>query len=340
MSDTEIAGPGPAPNEELPNVDVVILSWGRVTDTCAAIDSALGQQQVSTHVFVIDQGTEAAELERLKTFCADKRDVTLVCNGRNLGVPGGRNQGAALGASRYITSLDNDAEYASPFELYKAVTQFERDSELGILAFRIRLFSEEADDRSSWSYLKSIDKSAGTRFLADRFVGAGHMIRRSGFDAVGGYDDRLIFLHEEFDLSYKFISLGFKIIYDPSVAIRHKVSAERRVSWSGDRYYYNIRNKIYMASKFNLNIASNALDLFMEILSGIKKGYLRGVLRGIGGGIALIPTGLRLRWTDPKVHLSPRAKEYIRTALGVSGMSFQDRAVRRLRFALRRATQK
>ena len=331
---------GPETGPDLPNVDVVILSWGRVNDTCAAIDSALAQQKVLPRVIVIDQGTEVSELDRLKAFCAERAKVTLVCNGRNLGVPGGRNQGAAIGSAPYITSLDNDAEFASPLELQRAVEQFDRDAELGILAFRIRLFSDDADDQSSWSYLKPIAKAAGTHFLADRFVGAGHMIRRSSFEVVGGYDDRLIFLHEEFDLSYKFISQGFKIIYDPSVVIRHKVSAERRVAWNGDRYYYNIRNKIYMASKFNLNLASNALDLFMEVLTGLKKGYWRGVMRGVVGGIALVPTGLKLRWTDPRVHLTPKAKEYIRTVLGVSGMSFQDRAVRRLRFAVRRAAEK
>ena len=322
------------------DVDVVILSWGRVDDTCAAIGSALAQQDVSARVIVIDQGTEATDLARLKAFCAGEARITLICNDRNLGVPGGRNQGAGLGTAAHIVALDNDAEFASPFELSKAVAQFNRDPELGILAFRIRLFSTDADDRSSWSYLRPIDKNAGLRFVADRFVGAGHMIRRTGFEAVGGYDDRLVFLHEEAELSYKIINQGLSIVYDPDVVIRHKVSPERRVSWSGDRYYYNIRNKIYMGSKFNLNVLSTGLDVFMETLGGIKKGYWSGVVRGLAGGVALIPTGLKLRWSDPRVHLSPAAKQYVRAALGVGEMSFQARAARRLRFAVRRATEK
>jgi GT2 family glycosyltransferase len=323
-----------------PAVDVVILSWGRVDDTCAAIDSALAQQQVALRVIVVDQGTEAEELARLQAFCGERPNVTLICNGHNRGVPGGRNQGSAAGAAPYIVALDNDAEFASPYELCKAIERFESDAELGILAFRIRLFSEEADDRSSWSYLKPVATFAGTRFLADRFVGAGHMIRRAPFEAIGGYDDRLVFLHEETELSYKMINQGFKIIYDPHVVIRHKVSPERRVSWSGDRYYYNIRNKIYLTAKFNLNLVSSALDLSMEVLDGFKCGYARGVIRGLGGGIALLPTALKLRWSDPAVRLSPEAKQYMRAALGVAGMSFQHRAMRRLRFAMRRAAQK
>ena len=92
------------------SVDIVILSWGRIPDTCAAIDSALEQRGVDPHVYVIDQGTAAEELAILKSHVAGNNRVTLVCNDTNRGVPGGRNQGTALGTAPYVVALDNDKQ--------------------------------------------------------------------------------------------------------------------------------------------------------------------------------------------------------------------------------------
>ena len=200
-------GPQTAPSEapvvgRPPAVDVIILAWGRIDDTCAAIDSALGQRGVEVRLIVVDQGTEESEFGRLATFCSERQGVVLIRNEENAGVPGGRNQGAAEGVAPFIVSLDNDAEFATPDELARAVGRFIAVPRLGALGFRIRLFSQDADDASSWSYPKPLS-AASTPFLAERFVGAGHMIRRTAFEAAGGYDPTLVFMHEESELAYK-----------------------------------------------------------------------------------------------------------------------------------------
>ncbi|MEL6280811.1 MAG: glycosyltransferase family 2 protein, partial [Pseudomonadota bacterium] len=61
------------------SVDVIILSWDRIDDTICAIESALGQTGVDIKVQVVDQGTAASELARLKAFCAADPRVELRC---------------------------------------------------------------------------------------------------------------------------------------------------------------------------------------------------------------------------------------------------------------------
>ena len=143
-----------------------------------------------------------------------------------------------------------------------------------------------------------------------------------------------------FESDTKIINQGFKIVYDPEVVIRHKVSAERRVTWSGKRYLFNVRNRIYLGSKFNFNAASTVFTVALEIADGVRRGYWAGVLQGTAAGIGLLPQALWRRFADRRVRLTPAAKTYIREALGATGLSCADRARRRVRFALRRATQK
>lgn len=312
------------------SVDIVILSWGRIPDTCLAIDSALAQTGVAIRVLVVDQGTAAEELAVLKAHVACNDRVTLVCNIQNRGVPGGRNQASALGTAPYIVALDNDAEFASEDEVARAVEAMEIDRSIGALAFRIVLFSTGQDDKSSWPYPIPMANNAGRRFTTARFVGAGHMLRRSTFEDVGVYDDRLIFLHEEVDLSYRLINSGFKIVYEPSVRVRHKVGQENRVSWNGKRYYFHIRNTIYMAAKYNFSAAASLFNVAVAVMRGLRSGYVKGTLEGLAYGLALVPKGLRQRWFDPRVRLSADARARIKATSPTRDMSLMQKIRHRI----------
>lgn len=103
-----VAGAPCAPDGEY-DADVVILSLDRAAETEAAIRSALAQDGVSRHVFVVDQGSQPAVLAHLAAVVERRHDATLVALDHNYGVSGGRNRGSALGHGRVIFGLDNDA---------------------------------------------------------------------------------------------------------------------------------------------------------------------------------------------------------------------------------------
>src|SRR3954451_24909495 len=90
------------------DVDIVILALDWPEETIEAIRSALAQQGVSRHVFVVDQGSSPANLARIASVVDQCSDATLVQLDHNHGVAGGRNRGAALGHGRVIAALDND----------------------------------------------------------------------------------------------------------------------------------------------------------------------------------------------------------------------------------------
>jgi GT2 family glycosyltransferase len=107
------------------------------------------------------------------------------------------------------------------------------------------------------------------------------------------------------DLSWSVISLGFVIRYVPEISVRHKSSQERRIDWASGRYYYNVRNMLYLTRK-------HLHDPLM--LAAYTSGYLfKGLRNGLtGAAVKGIWDGLRMRYKgEDQPALNATAREYI-----------------------------
>lgn len=294
------------------SVDVIILSWDRLDDTIAAIQSSLNQVNVDLKVIVVDQGSKPENLIQLKTFCATDNRIILILNTVNNGVPGGRNQASFAGSGTYIVALDNDAVFEDAHQLSKTVNIMDAQSKLAVLAYRIKCFGEDIDDKSSWPYSSNPIPQSTTVFKTTRFVGAGHAIRREAFEKIGGYDDRLFFMHEEVDLAKRIINAGYEIEYNPAVVVCHKVSAEHRVSWSGKRFFYDVRNRTYLHFKLKTPFLTMVFHTFLLLLRGIKLGYVGSSFKGLAAGLILLPHAIKHRFHDKFVHETEESRDYYR----------------------------
>jgi GT2 family glycosyltransferase len=291
--------------------DVIILALDRAEDTIAAIASARAQAGVAKHVWIADQGSRPENLAALAAAVEGAADATLVQLDRNWGVAGGRNRATALGQGRVVFALDNDAEFATPDTLARAVQALEAEPDLAAIGCRILVHATGAEDLSSWGYPASLLPRAAESFDTVTFVGAGHAIRRADFAAAGGYDDALFFAWEEFDFALRAINLGRRIRYRGDIAVRHKVSGERRFAWSGTRWFHFVRNRLYIALKFG----TPAATLLPRFLAYQVKGARNGVLwQGLRAGAAALRLAREFR-PDPGqealYRLTPAAREYL-----------------------------
>ncbi len=299
----------------LASVDIIILSWNRTEDTLRAIDSACAQQGVDVRVLVVDQGSEPEAVRRLKAHCADLTMVSLQFNEVNSGCPGGRNQASAMGQADYIVGLDNDAVFQDPHVCARAAAMMDGDPDLAAIAFRINVTGTNEVDLTAWAY-QPLDpaEAVGKNFDAHNFVGAGHMLRRSAFERVGGYDDRLFFMHEEFDLCYRFINGGYRIAYRGDLPIGHGSVAEQRILWKNDRFRYHLRNRFYIQAKTE----GLSYRLFEELLvmaaGGIRSGFGWATLQGVSQALARLPAALAERRRNPFCRRTQAGTEYIRHA--------------------------
>lgn len=282
-----------APPDEPYDADVVILALDRPVETIAAIRSALRQTDVTRHVFVVDQGSRPENLALFTAAVAGRWDATLVALGHNHGVAGGRNRGTALGHGRVIVGLDNDAEFSSPCTLARMVAALDASPGLAAIGCRILQAGTGKDDLSSWGYGRRLLPHAGESFDAPTFVGAGHAIRRTAWADTGGYDEKLFFCWEEFDFCQRAIARGWRVRYRGDIVIRHKVSAEERIAWSGMRWFYFVRNRLYIAHKLGFRWPGMLPRLGWYLLRAARDGAMPQAMRGVRAALDLCREGPR-----------------------------------------------
>jgi len=285
------SGPPPGPYD----ADVVILALDRVAETVAAIASVLAQDGVSRHLFIVDQGSRPQNLDCLARVIAGRDDATLVSLGTNRGVPGGRNAGSALGCGRVIVGLDNDAEFADRTTLARAVKALDAAPNVSALGFRILDAATGSDDRSSWGYPLALLPRAGEAFDTVTFVGAGHAIRRAAWEQAGGYDERLFFCWEEYDFCLRAIEHGWRVCYRGDIVVHHKLSAERRVGWSGERWFRFVRNRLYIERKWGASRLSLMPRMAGYFVKGARNGHVGPTLRAIFAAAASLDHAPRPR---------------------------------------------
>ncbi len=263
------------------DADIIILSFNRLAETLEAVGSALGQRGAAFHVTVLDQGSNPEVLRRLVRSFGHLANVGIYAVPENLGVAGGRNLATSLGHGQIIVALDNDAVFESKWVVARALRAFQQRPALGALGFNILAVDGVRPDKSSWGYPARLLTRFRERFDTTTFVGAGHAIRRTTWNAVGGYDPALFFTWEEYDFCLNAIALGWSVGYDGKLSVIHKISPEERIPWSAGRMTYFVRNRLIISRKWGASWLALAPRMLGYLLAGSLTGRLSATLEGI-----------------------------------------------------------
>jgi GT2 family glycosyltransferase len=169
------------------------------------------------------------------------------------------------------------------------VAALDAEPRLGAIGCRIVRYADGTDDLSSWGYPTSLLPCAGECFDAVTYVGAGHAILRRVWRQAGGYDAKLFFCWEEFDFCLRAIALGWRIRYRGDIVVRHKVSAEQRVGWSADRWFFFVRNRIYIERKLGRSWLALVPRIGGYLLKGMRNLRLVQTVRAILAAAQMSP---------------------------------------------------
>lgn len=232
-------------------VSFLVITMDRFEDLQECVDSILNQKYENIELVILDNGSKLEEWNRFKQKYQDDGRFRLIRSEQNLGVAGGRNRAMGEATGDILISIDDDAIICDENLTSRVVEQLGKDKKVGALAFRIiNYFTKEV--RRSEFPTKDKDRSDEERFEVGRFIGAGHAIKSTVIEDVGGYRNYFPYGHEEIDLSIRIIENGYKIMYEPSCEIFHKQTPESRVFTQRTIFLANMLEKRIRVSIHNL----------------------------------------------------------------------------------------
>jgi GT2 family glycosyltransferase len=272
-------GAGPEPKYE---IAVVVLTQGtRPTELVRAIASVRAQQQVDPQLVLVVNGAAPPQVDR-----PDR----LIVLPENVGIPAGRNIGAAAADARLIMFLDDDAELLDPGLLAAVVDRFAADPRLG--AMSIRLIDEEG--RTQQRHVPRLGiRSAERSGPVTYFVGAACVVRAATFHGVDGFDPRFFYSMEESDLSWRLLDAGWSIWYSADLKVFHPRTAPSRHQGYA---LLAARNRLWMAWRSLPWPLLAGYVVIWTIAAVVRGAPWRDVLAGYREALSARPARQPIRW--------------------------------------------
>lgn len=222
------------------DVSAVIVSYN-VRDLLLKCIASLRADGIE-HIVVVDNASKdgSAEAARL----ADP-EVDVVALDENLGFGSGANRGVARTSTPYVVILNPDLE-VEPGATKALLDVLDRMPDVGIVAPRIetpdgRLYPSartfpDMVDAAGHAFLhfvwrsnpfsrryKMLDWDHAAACDVDWVAGTHLVVRRTAWDAVGGFDEAFFMYLEDVDLCWRMARAGWRVRYEPAARVVHAI---------------------------------------------------------------------------------------------------------------------
>lgn len=190
----------------------------------------------------------------------------------NLGIPEGRNRGAAEVGGEYLFFLDDDASIPSPTFLADAVAKLRADPSIGLLQPRVVDPSGVTNPRRWIPRIRKGD-AATSGDVFSVWEGA-TLLPRDVFEATGGWGAPYFYAHEGIELAWRVWDQGRRVLYAGDLVAHHPAIEPTR----HEQYFrLNARNRVWVAKR---NLPWVLAPVYVASWTGIQ--LIRSVRRPAG----------------------------------------------------------
>jgi GT2 family glycosyltransferase len=323
-----MSAPGPV------RLTVQIVTWNSADVIDACLESVRAQERSDVEVIVVDNASQDASAERVRTHFERGLRGRLVRSETNLGFCGGQNRAFAESSGELILFLNPDATLPSGFAAEAIELAAQKPQDVGLFAPRILLPDGRVDsagltiDRLRRAWDRGYGESADGRFAAEEEVfgctGAVALYRRATLLDVaqdgqvsdspprsapqfsaGPLDEKLFAYCDDVDLSWRARLRGWRCVYAPSLVAYHQRAGRNGLRAEAGRprrvleQRLMVRNRLLVIAKCERMrelLASLPLLLAFEALRiGFLLWRAPAVLHAYREAAALLPAVLRDR---------------------------------------------
>ena len=285
---------------------IVVLTYNRPRCLDRQLPRLVALQAAyeGVEIIVVDNASTSYELQ---PYLASFPSVCFIRNPENIGAVG-RSSGMAAAQGEVVITLDDDVFGIDVSDLECLAKLFAQAPALGAVCFKV--LDEETAAVINWCHrhdkLRYQDQAFATYEISEGAVA----FRRQALQQVGFYPLDYFISHEGIDLAMRLLNAGYRIEYQPAIAVIHEHAIEGRPGWR--RYYYDSRNLFWLAARyFDLGLIARRclLQLLALAIYALRDGHLRAYGRGVYDGIA----GIRQQCSQRQV-ATAATKAYMREA--------------------------
>lgn len=237
------------------SASVIIANWNGARHLRVCLDSLRRQTHPDFEVIVVDNGSTDESVAMVQR---EYPDVQLLALPENYGFVVACNRGAALARGEVLVMLNNDTE-AEPGWLEALCRALEAHPEAGAAASKLLLFDRRDTLHSAGDILgpdfmpanRGVWEVDRGQYDHDPWVfgacGGAAAYRRTVWEQLGGFDERLYMYLEDVDLAWRMQQAGWRTLFVPEARVYHHLSAT-----GGGRIasYYVGRNTVLLHRRY------------------------------------------------------------------------------------------
>jgi len=230
-----IADAPPGPPTPRPSLSIIILTRNRIDQLLHTL-TMLEQDEIGaqSEIIVVDNASTDGTPTRVQR---EFERVRVIPTGANLGVEG-FNRGVSASTGDAVLILDDDA-WPNPGALAGALDLLaERPDVAGLMLHRQHPRTNEHE----WPF-----ERLASRLPRWPDMGSGNIIRRSAWDAVGGYESGYFLYRNDTDLALKLLGAGYDVVFTPDLAVWHDspISKTKTSPW----LFRSTRNWVWLCKR-------------------------------------------------------------------------------------------
>lgn len=209
----------------------------------------------------------------------------------NVGIPAGRNAGAAAATGELLVFLDDDAVVASPHATERLAELFDGDPALAVVSMRI---VDPESGTTAQRHVPRIGRSDPTAAgPVTSFLGGACAIRAEAFHAVGGLPGDFFYALEETDLAWRLLDAGWQLRYEPDLVVHHP---RTEITRHGDAVKTTARNRVWVARRRLPLLLAPVYVLDWFVLTALRNRRLGDLWSGTLEGLRTEVDRQPMRW--------------------------------------------